>query len=45
VITDFSQILLDLSNGALKVISVVLSPTQLASQLLSLALYRFKPCT
>jgi hypothetical protein len=45
VITNLSQVLLNVSKVALKAIAVALSPTQLVSQLLSLALHRFKPCT
>jgi hypothetical protein len=45
VITTLNQILLQLSKGALKAVAVALSPTQLVTQLLSLALCRFKPCT
>jgi hypothetical protein len=45
VVTNLTQILLNVSEVSLKAIAVVLSPTQLVSQLLSLALHRFKPCT
>jgi hypothetical protein len=45
VITNLSQILLNVSKAALKAIAVALSPTQFVSQLLSLALYRSQPCT
>jgi hypothetical protein len=45
VAAKLSQILLNVSEVSLKAIAVALSPTQLVSQLLSLAFHRFKPCT